>query len=190
MQLGQFSVAAQTDNVRLMAGDQSLPYNGLVVSQLSRRGLSGRVKVKPLHAQVGVFSMRSDVISGFGHGLGVGDRDHRVSGGLFDWRPLASADALDLTLAYAGGRGAPYGLATYNTPLLRTPSGNAFGIDLDSRMWRRQLHLHGALARSTYDFGAPALPRRADTARNLSLSYQPATTGDASGAPGVSSRPP
>ena len=187
LQLGQFSFAAQSENVHLVAGDQSLPYNGLVVSQLSRRGLSGRAKVKPLHADIGVFSVRSDVISGFSHGLGVGDRDHRVSGGLFDWHPLANPEALDLALAYAGGRGAPYGLASYSTPLQTTPAGNAYGIDLDSQLWQRQVHLHGAVARSTYDFGTPGLPRRADSARNLSLSYQPASTSNASGAPGVSS---
>ncbi len=188
VQLGQFSVAAQTDSVHLKAGDQTLPWNGLVVSQMSRRGLSGRVDVKPMHAGIGVFSVRSDVISGFAHGLGVGDADHRVSGGLVDWRPLPEADALDLTLAYAGGRGASDGLATFNTPLAHTPSGTAWGMDLDSQLLGHRLHLHGALARSTYDFGVPSLPRRSDTARNLSMSYQPARSADASGAPAVYSQ--
>ncbi len=185
VQLGQFSISAQSATTHLVVGDQSLPYNGLVVSQLNRRGISGTMKVQPWHGRIGVFSMRSNVISGFSHGLGVTDPEHRVSGALLDLHPFKRAEELRLTLAYASGRGAADGTATYNVPLLNTPSGSAYGLDVDSQLLDRRLHVHAALARSEYDFGVPSLPRRADSARNFMVSYLP---GSASGSSPVSSQ--
>lgn len=173
VQLAQFSVSAQSETTHLMAGDQSLPYNGLAVSQLNRRGVSGTTQIKPLRADVGVFSMRSDVISGLGYGLGVNDPGHRVSGIVFGLHPLAHADALNLILAYVSGSGAPDGTATYNVPQQVPPVGRAWGVDADSQLLGRRLHMHAAVARSDYDFGAPNLPSRSDTARNFLVSYQP-----------------
>lgn len=185
IQLGQFSVMAQSDSSRFMFGDQSLPYAGLVVSQLSRRGVSGDFRINPLRSRIGVFSMRSDAINGLEHGLGVGDPDHRVSGVVLDTHPFANAEALGLSFAYANGRGAPGGVSTF-LPFATAPSGRALGVDLDSRLLGRQLHLHAALAQSKYDFGTPGLPERSDHARSVTLSYQPtALFGGA--APSVSS---
>lgn len=178
VQLAQFSVSAQSDTTHLMLGDQSLPYNGLAVSQLNRRGVAGEMQIKPLRASIGAFSMRSDVVTGFGYGLGVGDPDHRVSGIVFGLHPFKRADALDLTLAYVSGRGAPDGTATYSVPFQTAPAGTALGLDADSQLLDRRLHMHAAVAHSNYDFGVPSLPSRSDNARNFLVSYQPGSGSD------------
>lgn len=181
LQLGQFNFMAQSDASRFALGDQTLPYNSLVVSQLNRRGVSGDVHIKRLGASVGAFSMRSDVISGFAHGLGVGDPDHRVSGVLLGLHPLRRDDALALTLAYASGSGAADGVGTYSVPFQKAPTGQAWGVDADSVLLEQRVHVHAAYAHSGYDFGVPTLPHRTDDARNFLFSYQ--TGAGASGQP-------
>ena len=49
----------------LILGDQTLPFDNLLISGLSRRGVSGHLAIMPLRSDATAFSVRDSALAGF-----------------------------------------------------------------------------------------------------------------------------
>lgn len=155
----------------IVVGDQTLPFDNLVISGLSRRGVSGHLVNLPADTDLTGFSVRDSTLAGFYGGLGVGNSDDLVSGAILQSHPISgSPKALTLQAALVGGT-APGGLSTVvpypggngtfppNTPLgsvtsVQPGSGSAWVVGAASEVPGTTLHLNGQFARSSFDFTA------------------------------------
>ncbi|MFI4888898.1 MAG: hypothetical protein ACHQIL_00040 [Steroidobacterales bacterium] len=169
VQPGQMQLALKRHKDSLIVGDQTLPFDNLLVSGLSRRGISGHLADMPLGMDATAFSVRDSSLAGFYGGLGVGDSSDIVSGGVIQSHPIPGVPkALTLQVGYVTGS-SPGGLSTVmpypggnntfppNTPLgtvttVQSGSGNAWGVGVNSEIPGSTLHLNGQFANSSFDF--------------------------------------
>lgn len=171
LQPAQMQASLEHDKDGVVVGDQTLPFDNLVVSGLSRRGVSGHLVNLPGDTDLTGFSVRDSTLAGFYGGLGVGDSDDLVSGAVVQSHPITgSPKALTLQAALVGGS-TPGGLSTVvpypggnstfppNTPLgsvtsLQPGSGSAWVVGAASEIPGTALQVNGQYARSGFDFAA------------------------------------
>ncbi len=185
VQPGQMQLALKHQKDAVVLGDQTLPFDNLLISGLARRGVSGHVAGLPLGADATAFSVRDTSLAGFYGGLGVGDSGNIVSGGILQSHPLPSAPkALTLQAGFITGS-SPGGLSTVvpypgnngsfppNSPLgpvatVQSGSGNAWVIGANSEIPGTRLHVNGQYASSRFDFPG-ALGQSDDAGRRRCL---------------------
>jgi hypothetical protein len=171
LQPAQIQASLERNKDGVVVGDQTLPFDNLVISGLSRRGVSGHLVNLPGDTDLTGFSVRDSTLAGFYGGLGVGDSDDLVSGAIVQSHPIAAAPkALTLQAALVGGS-TPGGLSTVvpypggngtfppNTPLgsvtsVQPGSGSAWVVGAASEIPGTTLKLNGQFARSSFDFTA------------------------------------
>jgi hypothetical protein len=169
VQPGQMQLALRHHKDNVLLGDQTLPFDNLLISGLSRRGVSGHLAELPFGTDATAFSVRDSSLAGFYGGLGVGDSSDIVSGGILQSHPIANAPkALTLQAGFITGS-SPGGLSTVvpypgnngsfppNSPLgtvasVQSGSGNAWGIGVNSEIPGTTLHVNGQYASSSFDF--------------------------------------
>jgi hypothetical protein len=169
LQPAQIQGSLERNKDGIVVGDQTLPFDNLVISGLSRRGVSGHLVNMPGDTDLTGFSVRDSTLAGFYGGLGVGNSDDLVSGVVVQTHPLDGAPkALTLQAALVGGS-TPGGLSTVvpypggngtfppNTPLgsvtsVQPGSGSAWVVGAASEIPGTTLHLNGQFARSSFDF--------------------------------------
>jgi hypothetical protein len=171
LQPAQMQASLERNKDGIVVGDQTLPFDNLVISGLSRRGVSGHLVNLPGDTSLTGFSVRDSTLAGFYGGLGVGDSDDLVSGAVVQSHPIAGAPkALTLQAALVGGT-TPGGLSTVvpypggnstlppSTPLgsvtsVQPGSGSAWVVGAASEIPGTTLQLNGQYARSSFDFTA------------------------------------
>jgi hypothetical protein len=171
LQPAQMQASLEHGKDGVVVGDQTLPFDNLVVSGLSRRGVSGHLVNLPGDTDLTGFSVRDSTLAGFYGGLGVGDSDDLVSGAVVQSHPITgSPKALTLQAALVAGS-TPGGLSTVvpypggngtfppNTPLgsvtsVQAGSGSAWVVGAASEIPGTTLQLNGQYARSGFDFAA------------------------------------
>jgi hypothetical protein len=154
------------------AGDQMLPGSGLVLRGFARRGVSGSASFDGLRTELTAFAMRTEALTGFRHGLGVGDGDNRTDGAMLGVSPLADRpERLHVALVHLDGTGTSVGSGVVGDS--EAVHGTASSVTVDSHLLDRRWHLHGEYARSNSgfvnDFGPAG--READTAHRLVALY-------------------
>jgi hypothetical protein len=171
LQPAQMQLSLERNKDGIVVGDQTLPFDNLVVSGLSRRGVSGHLVNLPGDTDLTGFSVRDSTLAGFYGGLGVGDSDDLVSGAVVQSHPIAGVPkALTLQAALVGGSTpgglsavVPYpgGNSTFppSTPLgsvtsVQPGSGSAWVVGAASEIPGTMLKLNGQYARSSFDFTA------------------------------------
>lgn len=175
----------------LIVGDQSLPFDNLAISGLTRRGISGHLADLPLGTDATAFSVRDSALAGFYGGLGVGDSNDVVSGGVVQTHPIQGAPkALTVQAAVITGT-APAGLSTVvpypggngafppNVPVgavipVQSGSGSAWALGVNSEIPGSTLKVNGQFASSSFDFsGIPgqAATRASGNAYSGALGY-------------------
>jgi len=191
LQPAQMQASLERNKDGVVVGDQTLPFDNLVISGLSRRGVSGHLVNLPGDTDLTGFSVRDSTLAGFYGGLGVGDSDDQVSGGVVQSHPIPRApQALTLQAALVGGS-TPGGLSTVvpypggnstfppGTPLgsvtsVQPGSGSAWVVGAASEVPGTTLKLNAQYARSSFDFtagsGQPAT-HADDSAYLLGASY-------------------
>ncbi|HME38379.1 MAG TPA: hypothetical protein VKG63_05385 [Steroidobacteraceae bacterium] len=168
LQPAQMQLALKHLKDSIVIGDQTLAFDNLLISGLSRRGISGHLADLPLGVETTAFSVRDSSLAGFYGGLGVGDSNDRVSGVIVQSRPLTSkAEALTVSVAFVSGTSpgglsvvAPYpggnGMFPPTTPgtvtTVQSGSGSAWLLALNSQVPGTTLKLNGQFAESTFDF--------------------------------------
>ncbi|MHB8743164.1 MAG: hypothetical protein ACYC9L_08540 [Sulfuricaulis sp.] len=158
-QPGQIQFALKHNKDSLIFGDQTLPYDNLAISGLSRRGVSAHVGDIPLGTEASVFSMRDSPLVGFNGGLGFSDSNDNVSGALLQSHPLQAAPkALTLLAGYVtgtspGGNGvSPASTLGSAMMPVNSGSGSAWVVGVNSEIPGSTVRLNSQYAGSTYDF--------------------------------------
>ena len=181
LQPAQMQLALKHGTDSVVLGDQTIAYDNLLISGLSRRGVSANAGGLPLQGQASAFALRDSSLAGFYGGLGVTNPGDRVSGAMVQTHPLTHApDALMLSAGFVSGT-APAGLSVVApVPGLsgslspsgslgalgsgtvvpaQSGSGNAWMVGFDSQLLGSLLQLHGQYAGSSFDFpGAAGMP--------------------------------
>jgi hypothetical protein len=152
--LANYLVKARKGRLSLEAGHFAPEPTSLIMEQLFRRGLSTRVELPELKGSLTGFSVRGEPITGFEEGLGVRDRNQRVSGAIVTTRPLEVQGAiLDLSATYLRGRTGLGGTAVYEAGGLRETiqSGTAWSLVADGAFLGQRLRVRGEYARTRFD---------------------------------------
>jgi hypothetical protein len=175
LQPGQMQLALRHHKDNVLLGDQTLPFDNLLISGLTRRGVSGHLAELPWGTDATAFSVRDTSLAGFYGGLGVSDSSDIVSGGILQSHPIASAPkALTLQAGFISGS-SPGGLSTVvpypgnngsfppnapnspNSPLgavanVQSGSGSAWGLGVNSEIPGTTVHVNGQYASSSFNF--------------------------------------
>jgi hypothetical protein len=169
VQPAQVQLALKHGKDSLIVGDQTLPFDNLAISGLSRRGISGHLASLPFDSDATAFSVRDSSLAGFYGGLGVGDSSDIVSGAVLETRPIAGAPkALTLQAGFVTGT-SPGGLSTVvpypgnngvfppNTPIgtvtaVQSGSGSTWFVGANGEIPVAALQLNAQLAGSSFDF--------------------------------------
>ncbi len=151
--LANFTASISNAATSFALGDVLVNYDFLGVANLSRRGIFFQQKLPFLASGFDFFSVRSESIIGFRHGLGVSDAEQRIDGGSFFFSPSKSPERLALRLYMLRGenaleQGFNFGGVT------RGSKGDAFGLALNSSVWAGQLRAEGFASWSDFDFNA------------------------------------
>jgi hypothetical protein len=169
VQPGQIQFALRHHKDNLVVGDQTLPFDNLVISGLARRGISGHLADLPLGGDATAFSVRDSALAGFDGGLGVGDSNDIVSGALLESQPIRSSPkALTLQFGYVSGTSpgglsavTPYpgGNGSYPPPSplgsvvnVQSGTGSAWVVDVASELPGSSVKLNAQYAGSSFDF--------------------------------------
>ncbi len=151
--LANFQATLAIQNSSLSLGDVSVNFDQLGVANLSRRGIFFQQKLPFRSSGFDVFTVRSETIFGFVHGLGVSDSEQRIDGGSFFISPTGKPENLTMRFYYLRGenlkeQGFNFGGVTQGS------KGNAYGVFLSSSAWSNQFRLEANAAQSDFDFNA------------------------------------
>ncbi len=151
--LGNFSITGRLDQAFVNLGHQSPGGESLIVGDFSRRGLSAGLELFDGNFSATGFILRTEPVTGFRYGLGIGDDKKRLSGSLLRLNPLpGDPERLELTVTYITGEGSDGSGAGVSGDPAGT-SGSAWSVAADSRLLGKMLRLRGEFAATQYDFG-------------------------------------
>lgn len=152
--LANFSLNLAAGPTSVSVWDVNVNLDVLGASNLTRRGVLFQQKLPFLSSGVDAFSVRSDSIFGFKHGLGVSDSNQRIDGGSFFFSPIANhPQDLQLRVYYLRGENAAeqgfnFGGVTQGS------KGDATGFSANTTNFSGQLHTEFYAAWSNFDFNA------------------------------------
>lgn len=150
--VNQFNLVAEWSQAAVTLGHQIIPANSLIVTDFNRRGVSATAGTQSGLIKATAFAMRSETITGFEHGLGVGDDQHRTQGAIVRLTPLTrSPENLILSVSYVEGQGQTTGLAELSSDET-TQQGDAHAFQVESYTMDKQLYLRGEYALTNFDF--------------------------------------
>lgn len=157
----EFLVNIGNKYINAKIGHQNVGQASLIMDNFRRRGVSVEGKIPSIHSQVTGFSLSSRDISGFGHGLGVSDRQQRVDGYSFSSSPISdSPQLLNLSATWISGRGNDGDNFIYefenvedpNTPITASEKGTAWSLATESLLFEDKLRIHAEYAETKFDF--------------------------------------
>lgn len=173
LDIGPFLVQRGSEHTNLSIGHhfpgalQGVPQGNLIFNAATRRGVSGTVHSGPWDSAITAFALRTESIRGFEHGLGVGDEDNRISGGMVRLQPL---DNVAVDLGYVSGESSEVGFGT--GAAIAGLSGDAFNLVIDSAWFDHRLGLRAEAAHSNLDLGG-GFGEFSDQAYAVNLTFQP-----------------
>ena len=190
LDLNEFNLSSEWSQSSVSLGHHSIPANSLVLTDFNRRGLSASFNNESKTFSATGFAMRTEVITGFENGLGIGDHNNRTDGLAITASPFSSApEKLIVSLAHLDGQGTNETIAitdvenpeeteaelTDSTP---DTAGDASSISLESYLLKNQLYMRGEYARSRFDFDGKNSGLAAEDDRASSLYAQFSTERD------------
>ena len=179
LDMGEYLIQAQIQslNTQTSLGHHSLPQSSLVMEGFHRRGVSGSVALNNLKSSVSGFALRAEEVIGFQNGLGIGDKDNRVDGVVWETRPLSdNPQQLYLAATYLSGSSNKTGESVGAEDA--DQSGDAWALVADSTILDEQLRIRGEIAgttidRVTADTADTDLINESADAISLSATYSP-----------------
>ncbi len=103
VQPGQVQFSYKNGKNGMVLGDQTIAVDNLLVSGLTRRGLSLQAAVTPLRTDVLGFALRETPAAGISGGIGLNPSIDTISGTVVQVHPLADAKTLNLFAGLVGG---------------------------------------------------------------------------------------
>jgi hypothetical protein len=152
--VGDFFATGTKGAGTLDVGQQILPLDNMVVKDFQRRGVSAAMNNESRSMGVRIFAMRTDQVTGFDHGLGVGSPEDRVTGILGSMSPISGdSNNLSLSATYLTGEGSEAGQSAAGG--ISDGAGDALSIVADGNTFNNRVRLRGEYAESHFDFDGP-----------------------------------
>lgn len=149
--VGEFFVSGNKGSGTLDMGHQTLPLDNMIVKEFQRRGISAALNNETRTMGLRVFALRTDQISGFNKGLGIGSADDRVTGISGSVSPISGAsNSLSLSTTYLTGKGSEAGQSV--TGGISDGAGDALSVVADGNTFNNRVRLRGEYAVSRFDF--------------------------------------
>lgn len=151
VELAEYRLSTRGQNVSAIVGHHAPVADGLLVQNFHRRGLSVTARSDNDRLVASGFAFRTEPVSGFRYGAGIGDSEHRVAGSMVSVSPLATTDALTVSATYLRGEGEDHsGLGVAGDDI--EPEGDGYSLALASTVLDRRLELRLEHAQTRYDF--------------------------------------
>ncbi|TQV75136.1 hypothetical protein FLL45_09365 [Aliikangiella marina] len=169
--MGEFLIAAQTGRFYTQVGHHSLTTNSLIMDSFHRRGISSQVSLGELNSSVSGFMLRTDDITGFQKGLGISQKENRVSGVTWNLAPYEDdPEKLVLSFGWLDGEGNQGGEGVNFSGT--NQKGKAWTFAADGNFFERQLRMRIEKASSEFDFDAGGAESALDDdAQSFLVSY-------------------
>lgn len=153
LDMGEFLIAAQTGRFYTQVGHHSLPSTNLIMDSFHRRGVYSQILLGEMNSSVSGYMLRTDDIIGFQNGLGISQKENRVSGVTWDYEPFSDdPEKLVLSLGWLDGQGNQGGEGVNFEGV--DESGSAWTFAADGNFFDRKLRLRLEKASSEFDFDA------------------------------------
>ena len=185
--VNEYLLKAELPQTTLQLGHHDVGMDSLILSQFNRRGISARVESEDKRFDVTGFSMRTESIAGFHHGLGFSDNSSRTSGVVLNSFPVTSdPDLLALSAVYLSGNGAEEGIDQISDDVTNS-GGDAVALIADSRVMDRTLRFRAEVAQTSYDFDGKntGTASKDDGAYSFLVHYTPHSEGEYSWDAGI-----
>lgn len=173
VEIGDFLFSRDSAHTNVSAGHhfpgaiQGVAQGNLIFDGYQRRGLSATAHAGPWQSALTGFALRTESIRGFERGLGIGDDDNRLSGGMARVQPFAN---VAVAMGYVSGEGADAGFGTGASDA--GLEGDAGNVVVDTVWFDRRLRLGTEAAYSNLDLG-PGFGEVSDQAYAVSLAFAP-----------------
>lgn len=174
--MGQFLLTGETGRFTAKAGHHTVGTDSMIMQNFNSRGVSGGYQSEDTGTSVNVFSLRTQNVTGFQEGFGIGDSDNRVDGVTVSGRPITSRrDALVVSAAHLFGADPGQTGEGVGGDSLTTTEGRASSVVADGNLLDKRLRLRAEYASSDFDFDGPntGSPAEHDQAYSALISYTP-----------------
>lgn len=151
-ELAEYLVSARSPNISALVGHHQPVSNSLLIQDFHRRGASLTTQTNNQSVVASGFAYRTEPVSGFRFGAGIGDRKHRVAGGIVSLSPVSgNKELLTITSTYIDGAGEDHsGIGITGSDI--KPAGIGRSIAIESQMINNRLQLNAERAETDYDF--------------------------------------
>ena len=150
--LGAFLVEGRRGPLGVRIGHFAPDPPSLILEGFHRRGVSASLDLAAIGSRVTAWSLRAEPITGFREGIGLQDRDRRVSGVTFEGQPVAfPGGVLDLAATFLRGRSGLGGEGVAYDGFRLVESGTAWSARADALFFDSRLRLRGEYARTRFD---------------------------------------
>lgn len=178
LDLGEYLVEADTEQMQWRLGHQQLPFDSLIHSAFLRRGVSARFAPNPVTSLSG-FALRSEPQTGARDLTGLSNETSRVAGAILEQQIWERADTtLALQAAVVSGEGNDLSASEDFSSLDPLHQGEAWSLGGELRSWQGRLRARAEWAGTRYDWNAGGLVlgngRETDQARSFVLDWQSA----------------
>ncbi|MDH5191521.1 MAG: hypothetical protein OEW89_09765 [Gammaproteobacteria bacterium] len=173
--LNAYLFKADLPQTTFQLGHHQVGNESLILSQFNRRGLSARAETEDRRFNLTGFSMRTESITGFQHGVGFADSNNTTNGIIFNSFPFASDPGLlALSAIYLSGDGRAEGVKQVKDDVTNS-GGDAVALIADSTIFDRTLRLRAEVAETSYDFDGKntGYASKDDGAYSLLVHYTP-----------------
>lgn len=175
LDVNEFNLKSEWSQSTVTLGHQTLPVNSLVMTDFNRRGVSASYRTESNNAEVAGFRTRTEMITGFENGLGIGNEKKRTTGAYVRVNPVSETpEKMIVTGIYLDGRGSPEGQAEESDEATKG-EGEARAIIVESYLDKKRVYVRGEYASSSFDFDGVDAGYAAEDDHASSLFVQYAT---------------
>ena len=183
--LGTYLFTHSVKNVETNVGHHPVGPDSMVMQGFSSRGLSVKYSKPATGFNITGFAMRTEQITGFREGLGIGDSDNLIQGVTLTSRPIKSnRNALVVSATVLSGEG-PDQTGETTGGDSTVSSGSAASLVADASFKNQKMRLRGELAGTSFDAdgSGTALDEENANAYSLLFQYTPWTNKQLKGKP-------
>lgn len=178
LDLGEYLARVQNTSGTIGAavGHQTLSQESLLVQNFNRRGVSVNTSTVGKQAALTLYSMRTEPVLGFVHGLGFNDPRHRVDGGIVTLKPFSSRPgALAISATYLSGQGQDQNGIGQSDASTTISQGDGWSIAAESHFAKERFKLRAERAGTHFDFDGndSVLDKKSDTASAALIEFSP-----------------
>jgi hypothetical protein len=168
--LASFQAGVTTGPSSVLLGDVVVDLDQLSIANLSRRGIFFQQKLPFMDSRFDFFSVRSESIFGFRHGLGVSDSNQRIDGESLLYTP-GNSERLGIRFYYLRGENSNFQGFNFGG-ISRGEKGSAYGANVTSTLFQNQVRAELYTGWSNFNFNAAnAAEANQDRGLLLRLSY-------------------